>query len=186
MLRHYYKERIKHAFRFRTRRGYGVHSPYMFNLIMCVLRDKKSNKYTYPPFNLSRSKDRKLIKLTYRLLSYLNPTIIYASGYRCELLKRCLPQYNIETSPQSILNASVVWIDNNNNRTQTEINAILEWAISNKEPHAILITNINKNENQRALWEKLKEVAKVNVEMMWCGLLIFNSKLQVGSYHMLP
>ena len=30
----YLKERIKHAVRFRHKRGYGVHSPFMFNLIL--------------------------------------------------------------------------------------------------------------------------------------------------------
>lgn len=35
----YLKERIKHAVRFRHKRGYGVHSPFMFNLILNVIRD---------------------------------------------------------------------------------------------------------------------------------------------------
>ena len=37
----YLKERLKHVIRFRHKREYGVHSPFMFNLILNVIRDKR-------------------------------------------------------------------------------------------------------------------------------------------------
>ena len=43
----YLKERIKHAVRFRHKRGYGVHSPFMFNLILNVIRDREK-QFQYP------------------------------------------------------------------------------------------------------------------------------------------
>ena len=43
----YLRERIKHAVRFRHKRGFGVHSPFMFNLILNVIRDKEK-KFNYP------------------------------------------------------------------------------------------------------------------------------------------
>ena len=43
----YLKERLKHVIRFRHKRGYGVHSPFMFNLILNVIRDKEK-QFVYP------------------------------------------------------------------------------------------------------------------------------------------
>lgn len=186
MLRHYYKERIKHAFRFRTRRGYGVHSPYMFNLIMSVLRDKKSNCTNYPNIRIKKGHNRKLMRITYRIINFLKVERIYAEGNRTTLLQSYIPNIKIETEPDYIKDSCFLWLDNNPNRGEFEIYNILNWAKSTKEHHSVLITNINKNNEQRQLWNMLSKIAKVKVEMMWCGLLIFDEKLQIGSYHLLP
>ena len=36
----YLKQRFKHAIRFRHKRGYGVHSPFVFDLITSVIKEK--------------------------------------------------------------------------------------------------------------------------------------------------
>ena len=45
----YLKERIKHAVRFRHKRGYGVHSPFMFNLILNVIQNIFALNYRIIP-----------------------------------------------------------------------------------------------------------------------------------------
>ena len=55
----YLKERIKHAVRFRHKRGYGVHSPFMFNLILNVIRDREK-QFQYPE-RLEREKSVRII-----------------------------------------------------------------------------------------------------------------------------
>ena len=47
MIGRYLKERVKHAVRFRHKRGYGVHSPFMFNFILNVIRDRR-RVFVYP------------------------------------------------------------------------------------------------------------------------------------------
>lgn len=71
----YLRERIKHAVRFRHKRGFGVHSPFMFNLILNVIRDKEK-KFNYPEEaehnRKIRLKQRKLYRLICRLVCFLN------------------------------------------------------------------------------------------------------------------
>ncbi len=186
MNRRYYKERIKHAFRFRTKRGYGVHSPFMFNLIMTVLRDKKSNLYTYPKFTVRKKSDKKLLRLTYRLLIHLKIDKIFAYGNRSEMLTQNIPIVEYENNIEKIEECKYIWLDNNQLSIQEITPILMDWSEKIKEHHSILITNIHKSPQQRAVWQALSNCAKVKVEMMWCGILIFDSKLQPGSYHLLP
>lgn len=70
----YLKERIKHAVRFRHKRGFGVHSPFMFNLILNVIRDKEK-QFTYPEMleqaDVLTQRERKVFRLLSRLIRYL-------------------------------------------------------------------------------------------------------------------
>ncbi|MBE6333244.1 MAG: hypothetical protein E7071_00255 [Bacteroidales bacterium] len=186
MNRRYYKERIKHAFRFRTKRGYGVHSPFMFNLIMTVLRDKKSNLYTYPNFSARKRADRKLLRLSYRLMLHLKMEKVFILGNRGDMLMQSIPAFEYETSLENIKSCNYVWLDNNNIDERELLQTLQLWARGINEHHSILITNIHKSPQQRTIWQALSREAKVKVEMMWCGILIFDEKLQPGSYHLLP
>ena len=82
----YFRERLKHAVRFRHKRGYGVHSPFMFHLILEVIRDR-GKRYIYPPaaehLRGIRFGERKLYRLAFRLCSYLTPrsVLCLTSGY---------------------------------------------------------------------------------------------------------
>ena len=70
----YLKERIKHAVRFRHKRGYGVHSPFMFNLILNVIRDREK-QFQYPERlereNCLNHRERKIFRLLSRLVRSL-------------------------------------------------------------------------------------------------------------------
>ena len=68
----YLKERIKHAVRFRHKRGYGVHSPFMFHLILNVIRDKEK-RFSYPEGleKKLRNREKKVYRLLARLICHL-------------------------------------------------------------------------------------------------------------------
>lgn len=186
LIKHYYKERLKHAIRFRTKRGFGVHSPYMFNLITNILRNRKCNTNNYPPFTYNDSGERKLFQLTHRLKEHIKPEKIFAMGARSERLKNYIKDVKITTSLSDIDSCKFLWIDIFNTLLDDITPTIIEWCNEYEGYHAILITNINKIAQQRSMWQILAPKAKVKVEMMWCGLLIFDTKLQPGSYHLLP
>ncbi len=251
MLRYYYTQRLKHALRFRTKRGYGVHSPYMFNLIMNVLRDRRRAPFRYPTERVSLShRDRKLFRLTYRLNLFLHNDKLYASGNRAALLKeylsggRGVDVLDGEASLQGVgrvesgrgglravevccdLGESVeleefsfLWLDSGSRkgkkrgkrgkerrRVEGEMMEmrerrsdpeseegremrearICEWAERREGHHTVLITEINRDATQQRLWKRLSEMATVRIEMLWFGLLIFDPKLQPGTYHLLP
>lgn len=186
MIRLYYKERLKHAIRFRTRRGFGVHPPYMFNLIIKVLRDKKSNNYIYPQYIYTSKSEKKIFRLTLRLINHIAPKTLFAYGIRSERLKNYIKDIKITTSPKEIATCKMLWLDYFPNLTNTMQTAIVDWCRDYEGYHAILVTDINKVPQQRKLWLLLASEARIRVEMMWCGLLIFDKKLQPGQYHMLP
>ena len=89
----YLKERIKHAVRFRHKRGFGVHSPFMFNLILNVIRDKEK-QFTYPEMleqaDVLTQRERKVFRLLSRLIRYLKVKKIECLGYNADLLAEYL------------------------------------------------------------------------------------------------
>ncbi len=261
MLRYYYTQRLKHALRFRTKRGYGVHSPYMFNLIMNVLRDRRRTPFRYPTERVSLShRDRKLFRLTYRLNLFLHNDKLYASGKRATLLRdylsggRGVEVLDGEGASQGVgrvesgrgaikgvevcsdlgefaelAEFSFLWLDSGSgkgkkrgkrgkkDRKRMVMNGdgigeandsvgagerrndaeseeskemvearICEWAERRDGHHTVLITEINRDATQQRLWKRLSEMATVRIEMLWFGLLIFDPKLQPGTYHLLP
>ena len=100
----YLKERIKHAVRFRHKRGYGVHSPFMFNLILNVIRDREK-QFQYPERlereNCLNHRERKIFRLLSRLVRSLrvlinwihcNLPISFISVGSFHWMKRLLPE----------------------------------------------------------------------------------------------
>ena len=70
----YLKQRVKHAIRFRHKRGFGVHSPFVFDLITNVIKERN----LYNDFerietrDKLRSSEKKLCRLLFRLSDYLS------------------------------------------------------------------------------------------------------------------
>ena len=95
----YLKERIKHAVRFRHKRGYGVHSPFMFNLILNVIRDREK-QFQYPERlereNCLNHRERKIFRLLSRLVLinwiHCNLPISFISVGSFHWMKRLLPE----------------------------------------------------------------------------------------------
>lgn len=82
----YLKERIKHAVRFRHKRGYGVHSPFMFNLILNVIRDREK-QFQYPERlereNCLNHRERKIFPLIIPFGTFASGTSDDLPGKKC-------------------------------------------------------------------------------------------------------
>lgn len=188
----YLKERIKHAIRFRHKRGYGVHSPFMFNLILKVIRDKEK-VYTYPEEgeingNIGH-KERKFYRLLYRLVTYLQVKKVAYAGDRPENLLSYLSVLSstIEINcnkTEELMNADFVYLSHNTRSLlQGEVARFI--AMAEKRRCCIVVTEIYKNGFNGYLWRQLRRRATVTIDMMWYGILIFDEKLQRGTYNLI-
>lgn len=54
-----------------------------------------------------------------------------------------------------------------------------------KKKQCVFIFDIHKNSFNASLWRSLAGKANVRVDMMWYGILLFDEKLQKGSYHLM-
>ena len=80
----YLKQRFKHAIRFRHKRGYGVHSPFVFDLITNVIKEK-AIYYDFERIESKgniREKERKLYRLLFRLAEYFSYRNVLCVGVR--------------------------------------------------------------------------------------------------------
>lgn len=62
-MRHFFRNPAKWYRRLRTSRGFGVHSPFAFDFITKVLRDRDSFYYAYPEIDSLCGKNRRDIKI---------------------------------------------------------------------------------------------------------------------------
>ncbi len=184
----YLKERIKHAVRFRHKRGYGVHSPFMFNLILNVIRDKEK-QFTYPQAleeanSLSR-RERKIFRLLSRLIRHFKVEKVACIGYDAELLTGYLPEVYGNASiacnrPECLEQSDFIYLGRG-----LEVYLTGECIFSTFPETVrkyIVIADICKNTLNRRIWRCYRDKATVSVDMMWYGLLLFDNRIQRGKY----
>lgn len=188
----YLKERIKHAVRFRHKRGYGVHSPFMFNLILNVIRDREK-QFVYPEMLEKEGRlthrRKKVFRLLSRLTRYLSVSDIACFGGDAELLCRYLSQVTEQTGfsvndPTKIGTCDFIYIGRNS-RSFLSVENLLSLLCDNKERRCIVITDIYKDPFQGRLWRQLCNKATVSVDMMWYGIVFFDDKIQRGKYNLI-
>lgn len=172
--------------RFRHKRGFGVHSPFMFNLILYVIRDKEK-KYVYPAAAETRNipyRERKLCRLLFRLTTYLEAKTMVCLGRNCENVEAYLSERMQVTtnSREDIGKADFIYIDKDA-RFLWRDPAFLPLPVSGRR--CMVITDIYKNSFNARLWQQWRRTAQVSVDMMWYGLLIFDEKLQKGKYNLI-
>lgn len=185
----YLKERLKHAVRFRHKRGYGVHSPFMFNLILNVIRDREK-QFSYPveleEANLLDRRERKVFRLLSRLIRHLCVHRVVCLGKNSSLLVAYLslvyPDACIGDSPDSLADADFIYVGRHSSAQCGPI----DWdTLLTSYPRYIAIADINKDPRHARLWRQLANRATVSVDMMWYGLLLFDSKIQRGKYRLI-
>ncbi len=185
----YLKERFKHAIRFRHKRGYGVHSPFMFNLILNVIRDREK-QFSYPveleQANILNRRERKVFRLLARLIRHLHVHRIVCLGLNSSLLASYLSMVYQEADvcdvPDGLSDADFVYIGR---RTLSGINLPNDEKWIMEFPKYVVITDIYKDARHARLWRQLRERATVSVDMMWYGLLFFDPKIQKGRYKLI-
>ena len=187
----YLKERIKHAVRFRHKRGFGVHSPFMFNLILNVIRDKEK-QFTYPEMleqaDVLTQRERKVFRLLSRLIRYLNVKKIEFLGYNSDLLAEYLSlvyqdaviQSNL---PDQLKQADFVYIGRGADKTGTGEGMLS--CLFNNERKCVVIADIYRSPWHRRIWRQYCEKATVSIDMMWYGIVLFDDKIQKGKYNLI-
>ena len=187
----YLKERIKHAVRFRHKRGFGVHSPFMFHLILNVIRDKEK-RFTYPERLEKRkelkTREKKVFRLLSRLIRHFKVNRICCLGLHAQLLSNYLEQsYPMATfrsnSAADLGEADFVYIGRKADDFFPEEQ--IKKALETHDIKYIIIADIHKNSLNARLWRCYREYATVAVDMMWCGLFVFDDKVQPGRYNLI-
>ncbi len=185
----YLKERLKHAIRFRHKRGYGVHSPFMFNLILNVIRDKKK-QFSYPveleEANILNRRERKAYRLLSRLVRHLRVRRIVCLGLNSSLLASYLSlvyqKADVSDVPEGLEEADFVYIGR---RTLANMPFLGDRTWITSCPKYVVIADIYKDPRHARLWRQLCGRATVSVDMMWYGLLFFDTKIQKGKYELI-
>lgn len=187
----YLKERIKHAVRFRHKRGYGVHSPFMFHLILEVIRDKEK-RFSYPEAlekaDLLSRRERKVFRLLSRLIRYLKVEKVVCTGNRSDLLSEYLslvyPSASILSNRTAAFSeADFIYIGR---RTCNILPGTTDFTkIPDSGLKYLVIADIYKDEFNARLWRQFRDKATVSVDMMWYGLLFFDDKIQKGKYNLI-
>lgn len=185
----YLKERIKHAVRFRHKRGFGVHSPFMFNLILNVLRDREKC-YRYPFEAEAKRKigyrERKFYRLVFRLADFLEVKHLLCFGAKTDDLLLYLSELPAElhcNRPALMAEADFIYIGKDA-RTVLQDVALNFGRTSQPGRKCVVITDIYKNSFNARLWQQWRGKATVTVDMMWYGILFFDEKLQKGRYNL--
>lgn len=187
----YLKERIKHAVRFRHKRGYGVHSPFMFNLILNVIRDKEK-QFVYPEAleksGALKAKEKEVFRLLSRLIRYLQVRRVVCLGGCADLLTEYLSQVYREASihsnlPDQLEQSDFIYIGRKASEVLPEE---FSWTpVLKGKTVYIIVADIYREPFNARIWRQYREQATVSVDMMWYGLLVFNEKVQKGRYNLI-
>lgn len=186
----YLKERIKHAVRFRNKRGYGVHSPFMFNLILNVIRDKEK-AFTYPEAfeknEVLSLSEKKIFRLLSRLIRYLKVKRVVCMGYNTSKLTLYLSQIYtdaliFDNVSEQLKNADFVYMGR---KAVENLTGNVDFISTGNFPKYLIIADIYKDSFNGRIWRQYRDRATVSVDMMWYGLLFFDDKIQKGKYSLI-
>ncbi len=197
----YTKERLRHAVRFRHKRGYGVHSPFMFYLMTNVICDQR-NRYTYPPqaeqMPGMRRRERKLYRLLSRLCLYLSAHWREGAGVCSVFYSVCCTEdetgratcylagqpeiRQVATENPGVEGAAFIFVGTEASRSSGQPD--IPGLIAPDGQKCILVKEIHRNGANNRLWRRLKEQATVSVDMLWYGILLFDEKVQKGTYYL--
>ncbi|GHV67280.1 hypothetical protein FACS1894199_12430 [Bacteroidia bacterium] len=184
----YWKERFKKVFRFWNKRGFGVHSPVLFNLITQAISDRK-HRYTYhiaaeQAKGITR-KERKLYRMLFRLTNYLEVKNILCLTEKMENLSlylSALPKDVVisDERPEKLDGLDFIYV------AEESIGKIekVDWQQIGCENTkiGIVLEGIYSQKNAFDLWKELQNKARVSIDAMWYGILFFDAKLQKGRY----
>ena len=193
----YLKQRFKHAIRFRHKRGYGVHSPFVFDLITNVIKEK-AEYYDFARIEAMgnvREKERKLYRLIFRLADYFseNP---WVSRYLAAVSK----QMNVLNGGHDCPGAEYTGRVTPAEMKGREIDLLFlgrafeaDWHESweevlrerKKGPLCVVIKDIYKGRFNSLVWRQLRQEGTVSIDMMWYGIVFFDERLQKGRNNMI-
>lgn len=202
----YLKQRFKHAIRFRHKRGYGVHSPFVFDLITNVIKEK-AEYYDFARIEAMgciREKERKLYRLLFRLADYFSYRDVLCLGVQGPWVSRYLAavskqmnllnggndcpgaEYTEQVTPDEIKGRKIDLIFLGRS-FEKDWNDAWEEGLRErrKGPVCIVVKDIYKGRFNSRVWRQLRQEGTVSIDMMWYGIVFFDERLQRGKYNMI-
>lgn len=181
--------------RFRHRCGYGVHSPFAFNLLTGVVYEK-GEFYAYAPLQALRSESKgreKDDRLMLRLANDHRPKSCLAILPETEVTHRYLKagcrsaqtkhaaqwDVNVEATLQAWGKVGMLYLDH------PQWASLLEKALPYTDEHTlIVIKGICRNSRSRQAWQLLqeKEQVRVTFDLYHFGLAYFRQRLNKQHY----
>ncbi|MFO3727618.1 hypothetical protein [Butyricimonas muris] len=202
----YLKQRFKHAIRFRHKRGYGVHSPFVFDLITNVIKEK-AEYYDFARIEAMgnvREKERKLYRLIFRLADYFSFREVLCVGVENPWVSRYLAavskQMNVLNGGHDCPGAEYTGRVTPAEMKGREIDLLFlgrafeaDWHESweevlqerKKGPLCVVIKDIYKGRFNSLVWRQLRQEGTVSIDMMWYGIVFFDERLQKGRYNLI-
>lgn len=202
----YLKQRLKHAIRFRHKRGYGVHSPFVFDLITNVIKEN-AVYYDFERIEAMgemREKEKKLYRLLFRLSEYFSYRDVLCVGVQGPWVARYLAavseqmylmsvgcqcsgaEYDEEVKLENLKGRKIDLIFLGK---EFEVGCGEEWEDVLRErregPLCVVVKDIYKGRFNSLTWRQLRQYGTVSIDMMWYGIVFFDSRLQKGKYNVI-
>ena len=202
----YLKQRLKHAIRFRHKRGYGVHSPFVFDLITNVIKEK-AVYYDFGRIESMgeiREKEKKLYRLLFRLAEYFSYRDVLCVGVQGPWVSRYLSavsrqmhlmnggcqcpgaEYNEGVKPGELKGRKIDLVFLGKAFEEDWDEAWEEVLRERREgPLCVVVKDIYKGRFNSLVWRQLRQHGTVSIDMMWYGIVFFDARLQRGRYNMI-
>lgn len=202
----YLKQRFKHVIRFRHKRGFGVHSPFVFDLLTNVIKEK-AVYYDFKRIeseNKLKAREKKLDRMLFRLVDYLSyervlfmgTTNVHVVDYLSAVSKDMVlfnvgPAYCLGKAGERRVFADVKDKALDLIYMGQELDQVWSPAWENllkvrrRTPLCIVITDIYKKNLNTQVWKNLRQEGTVSIDMMWYGIAFFDERLQKGKYNMI-
>jgi len=196
-VRHRFAQRLK----FRNKYGYGVHSPFMFNLVIRILRGRDKDIDLFFLNKNLPSKNKKYNTMLLKLINYYKPEkiTVRGDGYAeiVEYVNLVWPNKfkgfydeknsefvcSLETKVITKEVSKIVILRKHSSATEDICDFInTDEFKDGKLRGCIIVENINKNSFNHDLWLKLKRLTTVTVDMSKYGILLFDNNIQKGYY----
>ncbi len=181
--------------RFRYRRGYGVHSPFAFDLITTVIYEK-ANYYSYKEIESSElyknrrkheryTTSKKLNRLLFRLANRLQPTQILQMGDTtitslylqkgCKRSKFTPRAETLDLNIQDVFNPALLYIPYSDNPEM--IRQMLQKYIPKANYRSVCVVGgIGYSQEMNELWKELKECNSTGItfDLYDAGIIFFD------------
>jgi hypothetical protein len=177
----------KRPFRFLRGRGHGIHSPFVFELVTSVLREK-AGYYAFRDLETTGKREGARCRLLFRLAE--------REGYRRALLVG--EHRDVPARYLSAVSREMTLLDGDARPGDDGSWELFHAGRLSGEPSrgewegwlarrdtgraCAVIADIHASRVNRALWERFREESCVEIDMTWYGLLFFDRRLQPGRY----
>ena len=168
--------RLRHRITSNSSKGFGIHSPFMFDFITNVVNEKNPY-YSYKEIeNRAQSnKEEKYLKLIYRIINYYkikNVLFLGQDKYTERLLGLC-KNINIDTTGRDNIDGyDFVYI--------ADIGTLPDESIQSSD----VIICINNIYNNSKLWNRLKRIgiSKIFIDFFDFGIIFAKNNFQTQIY----